>query len=156
VSEKKQVGGLSVGGSSILVIFVVLSLTIFAALSFMSARADLRLAEKQAQAAREYYAADSAATERLAALDARLRLPAAEAADVSGMAGLTVERVSPAVFTATFEETMNERQVLRVTLRIPGEETATGRERWRIAAWQIVNIREWEGGRNTIEVWRPE
>ncbi|MDR1320409.1 MAG: hypothetical protein LBK56_03140 [Gracilibacteraceae bacterium] len=173
MSEKQQTGGLSVGGSSILVIFVVLSLTIFAALSFMSARADLRLAEKQAQSALEYYAADSAATRTLAAVDARLRAlslsPApAENADapsyaeaaagaLSALAGLELELTAPGALSVAFEEAVNERQVLRVVLRVPGAEIpGAGWERYRIVSWRIVNVKEWEGGNNTIEVWQGE
>ncbi|MDR1070387.1 MAG: hypothetical protein LBL37_06375 [Gracilibacteraceae bacterium] len=169
MSEKQQTGGLSVGGSSILVIFVVLSLTIFAALSFMSARADLRLAEKQAQSALEYYAADSAATRTLAAVDARLRglslSPNAEAPSyaetaagaLSALAGLELELTTPQSLSVVFEEPVNERQVLRAVLRVPGEEiSGAGRERCRIISWRIVNIKEWEGGNNTIEVWQGE
>jgi hypothetical protein len=173
VKEQKRIGGLSVGSSSILVVFVALSLTIFAALSFMSARADLRLAEKQAQSTLEYYAADEAATLRLAALDAVLRplgppgaargtsYAAAAAGALSGLEGLELElepelgppgSPAPQSLRLVFDEPVNERQVLRVELRLPAPAPA----RWRITAWRIVNVREWEGGQNTIEVWRPE
>jgi hypothetical protein len=164
VSGQKKTGGLNVGASSILVIFIVLSLTIFAALSFMSAQADLHLAEKQAQSVREYYAADSAATERLAAVDARLQTlgrPAdaapsyaqAAAGALSGMDGLDLALTSSAVLAVTFETPVNERQVLRVTLRVPAAESD---KRYSVAAWQIINTKEWTGGQNTIEVWRPD
>ncbi|MDR1962006.1 MAG: hypothetical protein LBQ16_06960 [Gracilibacteraceae bacterium] len=174
--EKKSVGGLSVGGSSILVIFVVLSLTIFAALSFMSAQADLRLAEKQAQAAREYYAADSAATERLAEIDARLRalvsagsplagapsFAQAAAAALGGMEGISLELDPDRTLRVGFDMPLNERQVLRVALRVPaapGEEAwpaPEGEGRYRVTAWQVVNTKEWEGGQDPILVWDGE
>ena len=58
--------GLSVGTSSILVIFVLLCLTTFATLSMVSANADFNLTERAAEAVADYYAADAAAEERLA------------------------------------------------------------------------------------------
>ena len=51
--------GLGVGGATILAVFVALCLTTFAVLSLLSARADLNLSRKAADAAAAYYAADS-------------------------------------------------------------------------------------------------
>ena len=51
-------GGVSVGGSSILIIFVLLSLTTFAALTMVSATASHRLALQVVESAEAYYAAD--------------------------------------------------------------------------------------------------
>lgn len=47
-----------VGGSSLLVIFAVLCLTVFALLSLSTVKADKRLADINARAVEEYYAAD--------------------------------------------------------------------------------------------------
>jgi len=64
--HKKTAVRLSVGGLSILIIFVVLTLTTFAALSLVSARADNALSQKAMRAARQHYAADFIAEELLA------------------------------------------------------------------------------------------
>lgn len=58
--------GIGIGGVSILAIFVVLSLTALAALSFVTAQADYRLAEKTAVSQKRYYEADAAAEQRVA------------------------------------------------------------------------------------------
>lgn len=58
----------AVGGASLLVIFAVLCLTVFAVLSLSTARADDRLSQASAQASAEYYAADCQAQEILARL----------------------------------------------------------------------------------------
>ena len=63
---------ISIGTSSVLMIFVVLCLTTFAVLSFVTANADARLPEKAVQGVDAYYAADAKAQEALASLDARL------------------------------------------------------------------------------------
>ena len=59
-------GGLSLGTSTILVTFVLLCITTFATMSLISASADHKLTQKQAEGAHEYYTADAAAEERLA------------------------------------------------------------------------------------------
>lgn len=56
--NKRRPGGM--GASSILMIFVVLALTTFGILSFLSARADLRLTERAADHTVAYYKADRA------------------------------------------------------------------------------------------------
>lgn len=63
---------MSVGIPSLLMIFVVLCLTTFAVLSFVSARADLNVSDQTVQTAQGYYAADHAAQQALARLDKEL------------------------------------------------------------------------------------
>ncbi len=65
--NKRRPGGM--GASSILMIFVVLALTTFGILSFLSARADLRLTERAADHTVAYYKADQAVEDTLAAID---------------------------------------------------------------------------------------
>lgn len=78
--EKSGVAsGVGVGGSSILVIFVLLCLTTFATLSMVSAGADLRLTDRTVETVQEYYAADARAEEILARVDGVLRVQAAAA-----------------------------------------------------------------------------
>lgn len=62
-----------VGSSSILLIIVVLCLTAFSTLAFITARLDLRLTRETVAGAEAYYAADARMQERLAGADAALR-----------------------------------------------------------------------------------
>jgi hypothetical protein len=55
--------GLNIGSASVIMLFVVLSLTVLAALSLLSANSQYRVAERAADAARAYYAADTKAAE---------------------------------------------------------------------------------------------
>lgn len=66
MKKKKRSFGISIGSSSILVVFVVLCLTTFATLSLVSANADYRLSRKTADAAASYYALDAAGEELVA------------------------------------------------------------------------------------------
>ena len=135
--------GVNVGGSSILVIFVLLCLTTFATLSLVSAHADEKLTQKAAMAAAEFYAADSAAEEKLAQIDvilknARLASTEQDFRDAYQRAGL-----QDVVFDGdmiSYTVPVNERQNLEVTLRAvyrPGEKLI---ERIK---WQVVNTQEW-------------
>lgn len=65
---------LSVGTSSILMIFVVLCLTTFGVLSFVTANSDYKLSRKNADAVTAYYQADSKADELLKTIDSQLLL----------------------------------------------------------------------------------
>ncbi len=63
--QKRKVGGMNIGSASLVMVFSVLCLTIFAVLSVVTARNEWRLAEKSAQAVTDYYTADSLAAEIL-------------------------------------------------------------------------------------------
>lgn len=68
MGEKKGRFGIGVGSLSILMVFVILCLTSFAALSLVSANADRRLSQKTADAVAEYYILDRSGEETLAYL----------------------------------------------------------------------------------------
>ncbi len=69
---KKKLSGVNVGSSSILLIFVLLSLISFAALSFVSANADSVLCQKTAEHSISYYEACTQANTSIATIDATL------------------------------------------------------------------------------------
>lgn len=56
--DKKKLGGINIGTSSILVTFVLLCLVTFAALTYLSADADYRLSEQTAERTKSYYEAN--------------------------------------------------------------------------------------------------
>lgn len=73
MNEKKTFSsGMNVGSSSILVTFVLLCLVTFAALSFVSAKADYNLAVQTAERITNYYSADTSAEVYLANIDSLL------------------------------------------------------------------------------------
>ena len=65
---KRTDAPVAVGGSSLLVIFIVLCLTVFALLSLSSVQADGRLSTASAESVHAYYAADCEAEQILAQL----------------------------------------------------------------------------------------
>lgn len=61
--EKRKATGMQVGSASLVMVFAVLCLTIFAVLSVVTARGEWNLAEKSANAVTAYYEADCRAVE---------------------------------------------------------------------------------------------
>ena len=109
----------AVGGSSLLVIFAVLCLTVFALLSISSVQAERRLADAATQAVVDYYEADLKAEEILA----RLR------------GGEELEGLEEKNGAYTFEVPISGRQTLAVTL-------AQQEDDWVILRWQAVTTEE--------------
>ena len=118
-----------VGGSSLLVIFAVLCLTVFALLGLSTVQAGGRLSQATAQAVSSYYEADCRAEE----IFARLRtgeMPAG-VLEVNGIY----------FYTCSISET----QQLRVELlREHGG--------WRVLRWQAESIVQWESD-DSLNVW---
>lgn len=74
MKKKTFSAGMNVGSSSILVTFVLLCLVTFAALSFVSANADNKLAKQTAERVSAFYAADCTAEINLANIDGQLNM----------------------------------------------------------------------------------
>ena len=108
----------AVGGSSLLVIFAVLCLTVFALLSLSTVQADRRLADASVEAVSAYYRADCQAE----AVLARLR-------DGQLPEGVTVDG-DVYVYTCPISDT----QSLEVQVRLEGEQWTVLRGR-RKSVW---------------------
>ena len=116
-----------IGGSSLLVIFAVLCLTVFALLGFSTVQADKRLSDISVQAVSDYYAADCAAEEILA----RLR------------AGQLPEGVSQQGDVYTYSCVISPTQALQVEVR-SGD--------WKVLRWQAVSTVQWQENTD-VELW---
>ncbi len=66
--KKERISAPAIGGSSLLVIFAVLCMTVFALLSLSTVQAEKRMADAAAEAVTDYYAADLQAQEVFARL----------------------------------------------------------------------------------------
>ena len=73
MKRKLKAMGLPVGGSSLLMAFILMCLTIFACISFMAASRDYKLSQKTAESLTQYYVADNKAEEILAEIDGSLK-----------------------------------------------------------------------------------
>jgi len=132
MKQKDRVILPAVGGSSLLVIFAVLCLTVFALLSLGTVQADTRLSDASAEAVQAYYAADSAAE----AILARLRNgEPAEGVEVDGS-------------WYSYSCPINDNQSLFVTVQITETE-------YTILQWQMLPTIQWESD-DELVVWDGE
>lgn len=129
----------AVGGSSLLTVFAVLALTVFALLSLSTVRADVRLADSAARAVTDYYAADCRAQEILA----RLR-NGEKPEDVELVTMLTESGGIDYYYTVPISDT----QELQVEVLLDGAE-------WEVLRWQAASSVEWMGS-DTFIVWDGE
>lgn len=120
--RKRKNGVPLIGGSSLLVIFAVLCLTVFAMLALSTVEAGGRLSSRSAAAVVAYYEADTKAEETLAAL----------------RGGELPEGVSQENGIHRFSLPISQGQTLQVALRFG--ETANFFE---ILQWQAVATGDW-------------
>ena len=118
-----------VGGSSLLVIFAVLCLTVFALLALSTAQANARLSQATAQAISDYYQADCQAEE----LFARLR------------AGELPEGVTSENNIYSYSCPISDTRQLQVELHRENDV-------WTVLRWQAVSTVNWETD-DTLPVW---
>ncbi len=118
-----------VGGSSLLVVFAILCLTVFALLGFSTVQADQRLSDASADVVKNYYAADLQAETILAQL---------RNGDVPD--GIVEEN---GVYSYVCP--MSETQELQVQVRIDGRT-------WEILRWQTVSTATWDE-EEPLSVW---
>ncbi len=134
MDKKSRFSPPAVGGISLLVVFAVLCLTVFALLSLTTVQADIRLSDASAQAVLDYYQADSKAQEILACLRTGAALPEGVQVDRTEGEGEGAEGASLIRYAVPLSDT----QELQVEL------TLDARGRYTILRWQSVPTGDWE------------
>lgn len=129
VGKKQRFSPPAVGGSSLLVVFAVLCLTVFALLSLSTVQANRQLAETSASSVRAYYEADCRAEEILAQLRSGQRPD-----------GVSAEK-DEYWYTCPISDT----QALQVRVRLEGAE-------WSVLQWQAVSTVDWEADQG-LDLW---
>ena len=126
VKREERFSPPAVGGISLLVVFAVLCLAVFALLALTTVQADKRLADASAQAVSDYYAADCQAQEILA------RLRNGERPDGVEIAG----RLGDGIYTARYTVPISDSQELQVEVELT--------ETWADYSWryQVVRLQE--------------
>lgn len=132
MNDKKRMAMPATGGSSLLVIFAVLALTVFAILSISTVTADKKLADRSAESVQGYYEADCRAEMILAEIRSG-KLP--EGVKQEGRGYSYVCRIS---------DTLN----LEVEVWIDEED-------YEILRWQMVSAADWVND-ESLPVWDGE
>ena len=137
---KQYPSRMGVGASSILLILVVVSLTLFASLSLIQARGDATLTQKTAAGIAAYYEADARAQEKLAALDDALQ---------QGKSPESIEGITKLPDgTLSFAIEAQDGHALNVLADPSGK-------RCKILAYRYENMQDW-AGENAGTLWQGE
>lgn len=129
INNNIKIGFSTVGGSSILTIFSVLCLVVFALLTLSTAKADSKLSNKSLKSAENYYKADKNAEIILA----RLRQ------------GEKVDGVQKKGDTYTYKCKIDDNQNLHVSVTIKGNN-------YIVNQWKKVYDGKWEDNKS-LELW---
>lgn len=171
--DKQQSSFVNIGSSSLLVIFLVLSLVAFAVLSLVSAHSDYKLTSRLAEHKTEYYDASSKAEEILAQMDTVFEEQAGKAGDnlaeypkavvdellsepfldevdltytIFEMGNKKVSSDKDALLELGFTIPMSEKQALKVILHI--NDYTQSDTYYKIQAWQVISTEKWEGSQS--------
>lgn len=171
--DKQQSSFVNIGSSSLLIIFLVLSLVAFAVLSLVSAHSDYKLTGRLAEHKKEYYEASTKAEQIVAQMDAVFEEQAEKA-------GSDIEKYPEAVVDELLSETflnevdltytiyeqrnekislkndlllelefnipMSEKQALKVVLHI--NDYTKSDTYYDVQAWQVTSTEKWEGSQS--------
>lgn len=148
-SRKKQSSFSSIGITSLVLIFVMLCLLTFSVLSLVTARADLRLSQKNAERTSAYYDAENRANDILLSVISCIE-EYKDSPDASVFYHKLRERLdgqNGILFTGAdsleYEVLLDKEQLLSVSLEISYETYDDG-SHYRILAWNTVSTHEWE------------
>ena len=122
----------TVGGSSLVVTFAVLCLTVFALLGLSTVRADQRLADVSARSVENYYEAELQAETILAQL----------------RSGVIPEGVEKDGSIYRYACPVSDTLALQVEVRVEGT-------RWEILCWRTVATAEWTES-DSLNVWNGQ
>lgn len=159
--KKKNFSITNIGTVSLLMIFIILCMVTFAALSLSSAAADHRFSQNMADHSKEYYKASGQAETKLAEIDRILDIAYKGAEsdddyyqqikDSLPEISQTFTKENPLI---SYQAEMNDSQAVFVKLRIlsPTEIASNGSSSYyQIVAWKEINTKEWKGD-NSIKL----
>lgn len=148
---KNRPAGIGTGYLSLMMIFVMLCLTLLAALSLSAAESGKKFSERSAEYTKEYYAADLAAKERLAEIDAAVSGYSDYSdfmllAELDGMEGVEYIQ-TPDGLEVSFLTAINERQSISLKVKF-------SRDGFEMLSRRTVSTAETE--EEPLNVWQGE
>lgn len=160
--KKKSLPVTNIGTVSLMMIFIVLCMVTFAALSLSSAVSDARAGQKMQAHLEEYYNASNEAEELLTRADRIFADAFAATADTDEFYNLVSENTSAFAATAreneelilTYQVDMNDSQALFVRLAVYSPEQIKSEDTdsfYKILSWQVISTSTWEGD-NTLQL----
>ncbi|MEG0978758.1 MAG: hypothetical protein RR911_02390 [Oscillospiraceae bacterium] len=140
MANQRKTAGVNVGGASIIMVFSVLCLTIFAVLTLVSANAESTLAKKSVASVENYYSADAKVTDTLS----KVYQIVDEQPDLQGIKS-SIAKISNTITVTdkggllliSYDEKIDDGQKLVAELSTDGKDVSV--KSWKIqrtAAWQ--------------------
>lgn len=150
MQKERKSSGINIGSASIIMVFSVLCLTVFAVLTLITANSEYELAVRASDGVKNYYAADVLASKKLAALKEAIAGSNGSVDPIfKGAAELDIKAVDTSEgIVFYYSEKVDENQDLVVQLTYAGGEL-------KIMQWKLVNNREWNLD-DTIKFWDGE
>lgn len=143
---------MNIGAASLVLIFIVLCLATFGLLSLSSAKGDLSLAERQAEAVSAYYEADSKGQEWVRQVDAVLQEEMGHSDDSSSASDAVKARLGEIYHQdegmVVTDIPMERGQSLRIELTLVCGEGM----RYQIHSWYVYDSGQYEID-NSMPVW---
>lgn len=144
----------SIGASSLILIFIVLCMATFGLLSLSSAQGDLKLAMRNAEAVKHFYEAEAEGQRWLRDVDQVLMEEMGEGKDSSQSSARVKERLGSIydreTGLVTTDIPMDRGRALHIELGL-----VCGRQRYEINSWYVYNSDEYEID-NSMPVWNTE
>lgn len=124
---------MNIGSSSLILIFIILCLTTFALLSLSSAKGDWSLAQKNAQAVKDYYTADNQGQEFLQMADQALK------SDPQTLESQLGDYYDPSTGLISTDITMDRGQALHIELKPDQKKSSV-----IVQTWKVYNSEDYE------------
>ncbi len=157
----------NIGSVTLMMIFIVVCMVSFAALSLSTAATDYNTAKKSADHVTDYYKASNDAEEKLASLVQVLSETYAASDSpasyyknleekIQAMEGLSfilneADEGGALSASISYDCTINQKQALHVELACPYSENLSGEDLYPITCWQTTSTTQWEGD-NSIKL----
>ena len=132
----------SVGVISILSVYIVLMMAVFAVLSYTSANADYKLSQRAATSVYNYYTADCVAEQALAKMAINVRQAGENWKQAVEQSGFVPEQVSPTMFKACGEYPVDEWRNLVIEVLLPLDELGLPTGEILRNVWKSVPIEQ--------------
>ena len=135
--SRGQRSAMGIGVTTLVTVMVVMLLATFSVLSLVSARSDMNLTQMAAQAAADYYAADSMAVTWYAELDAFMRNRLNDQVnweDTLRSAGYNITQTADGELLVSTSFVMGQKRELVVSVAIAADGTSTIRQ------WRTVSV----------------
>lgn len=146
MSRKIGTTGLPIGGPTLLMVFVILCINIFAVISYMSALRDYNLSEKSAEMITNYYEADAEATRVLSDIAQDIKLKQDYLNKYKDINDFSISDEANTL-TVKYKVLIKKDIVLSVVVEFPKNSS-----NYRVLEWKIINNKLIEDNNNVLDL----